>query len=80
MTKEEELDAYFAWRDGECKRDRIMTVGEYMAWARGGGDALSSSRSTRSGWRSLTIVFGQPVIGTVVGGVMPPKFGAGDSP
>jgi hypothetical protein len=73
MAKQKELDAWFAWREKERQKDRVMTVGEYQAWCRG-GDCLGWSGSTNPGFRNLTITPGAPIIGQVIGGVAPPTF------
>jgi hypothetical protein len=74
MASQEELDRWFAWRDGERRKHRTMTMSEYLAWERG-GDILSSPIESNSFPGGLTILFeSSPVLGKVRGGVPPPKF------
>jgi hypothetical protein len=62
----DKMDEYFEWRDNIRRQPRTMTMGEYLAWAKGGGDAVSSSCSTAPGWSELTILLNTPpVIGRV---------------
>lgn len=55
-------DEFFAWRDQQRKRHRVMTTGEYALWCRGGDtfDFPTSSDCFRGG---LTLILdGRPPI------------------
>jgi hypothetical protein len=54
-------EEWFAWREAERRKRRVMTVGEYRAWCRG-GDAISSSAEANPFPGGLTILLGTPPI------------------
>lgn len=61
MATKQELDEWFAWRDSQRRRHRVMTAGEYAAWIRG-GDAISCSTEAGAFPGGLTIDFNGPAI------------------
>ncbi len=52
------VDEFFAWRDTMRRKHRTMTLAEYQAWVRGGGDVLSTPVTTNPFPGGLTITFG----------------------
>ncbi len=54
-------DEWLAWRDAEKKKHRVMTLGEYMAWSRG-GDLISHPTSSNAFPGGLTILFNTPPV------------------
>jgi hypothetical protein len=65
MSKEQEIENFFRWRDGMNRKHRTMTVGEYMAWCRG-GDAVSHPSNSNALRGGLTIILNTPpIIGKV---------------
>lgn len=61
MTTDEEIDRWLAWKDRERRKHRTMTLGEYIAWSRG-GDAISHSSEANPFPGGLTILLNTPPI------------------
>ncbi len=64
MMETADLDHWWQWRETQRRKHRTMTLGEYMAWCRG-GDAISSSSEANAFPGGLTILFTPPIIGKV---------------
>lgn len=58
----ETADEIFAWRDQQRRRHRVMTMGEYNAWAKS-GDFFDSNVSADAFRGGLTIILdGRPTM------------------
>lgn len=69
QTTDKELARWLEWCDQERHKHRIMTIAEYEAWQRGGGDAISSPSEGNpfpGGWtllfESRPLIFGRTVV------------------
>ncbi|WP_162918496.1 hypothetical protein [Taklimakanibacter deserti] len=62
---EETFEQFWKWREEMRRKHRTMTIGEYMAWCRG-GDAISCPSSTDAFPGGITILLNTPpIIGKV---------------
>lgn len=59
--KQRQIDDFFAWRDRQRKRHRVMTMGEYQAW-KSGGDMISHPSNSNCFLGGLTLLVDTPAI------------------
>lgn len=60
------VEDFFAWREEQRQKHRVMTLAEYSAWCRN-GDAISCPTSSNAITGGLTIrLDASPIIGRVI--------------
>jgi hypothetical protein len=74
MATQEQINAWFDWRERMNRRHRTMTYAEYVIWCRG-GDLISDPTCNNGLGGGVTITLDPPsVIGKVDGWEEPPSL------